>query len=141
MEIIAEIRRLHFVEKVSISDLSEQFKLSRPTVRKHLNTTDEPVYPLRESQPYPKLGNYLDRLKSWLSIDAGLPAKRRRTAQRLFECLQVEGYQGSYSAVQKYTQTWKQQQTANPTVKQAFIPLVFPPGETGCEPNLCLRIK
>lgn len=130
MEIIAEIRRLHFVEKISISDLAEQFKLSRPTVRKHLNTTEEPVYPVRQPQPYLKLGDYLDLLKSWLAVDASLPAKRRRTAQRLFECLQIEGYQGSYSAVQKYTQAWKQQQSSNPTIKQAFVPLAFPPGET-----------
>lgn len=34
MEVIAEIRRLHFVEHVTISDLAKQFKLSRPTIRK-----------------------------------------------------------------------------------------------------------
>lgn len=30
MDVIPEIRRLHFVEKVTISDLAKQFKLSRP---------------------------------------------------------------------------------------------------------------
>jgi DNA-binding transcriptional regulator LsrR (DeoR family) len=37
MEDVAEIRRLHFVEHVTVSELAKQFKLSRPTIRKHLN--------------------------------------------------------------------------------------------------------
>ena len=39
MDVIPEIRRLHFVEKVTITDLAKQFKLSRPTIRKHLKTS------------------------------------------------------------------------------------------------------
>ncbi len=40
MDVISEIRRLHFVEGVTITDLAKQFKLSRPTIRKHLNTLE-----------------------------------------------------------------------------------------------------
>ena len=40
MDVLPEIRRLHFVEKVTISDLAKQFKLSRPTIRKHLKTVE-----------------------------------------------------------------------------------------------------
>lgn len=130
MEVIAEIRRLHFVEHVTVSDLAKQFKLSRPTIRKHLKTVNEPVYSTRQHQPHPKLGNYLDQLKSWLDLDAALPSKRRRTAQRLYECLQVEGYRGGYTAVQRYVKDWKQSRSGNPAIKQAFVPLAFPPGET-----------
>jgi transposase len=130
MEVIAEIRRLHFVENVTVSDLAKQFALSRPTIRRHLKTVEEPVYPVRKNQPHPKLGNYLDQLKSWLELDAALPGKRRRTAQRLFECLQVEGYLGGYTAVQRYVKDWKRSLTHSPAIKQAFIPLAFPPGET-----------
>ncbi|MCQ8130599.1 ArsR family transcriptional regulator, partial [Methylomonas rivi] len=36
VEDVAEIRRLHFVEKATVSELAKQFKLSRPTIRKHL---------------------------------------------------------------------------------------------------------
>lgn len=49
MKTIADIR----VENVSISELAKQLKLSRPTIRKHIRTTEEPVYPARQSQPYP----------------------------------------------------------------------------------------
>ena len=36
MQVIAEIRRRHFVNKESISAIARDLKLSRPTVHKHL---------------------------------------------------------------------------------------------------------
>ena len=131
MDVLPEIRRLHFVEGVTISDLAKQFKLSRPTIRKHLNTVEEPVYPTRQHQPHLKLGAYIEQLTNWLETDAVLPGKKRkRTAQRLYECLQVEGYVGGYSAVQRFVKAWKQTRSSTPTIKQAFVPLIFPAGET-----------
>ena len=130
MDVIAEIRRLHFVENKTVSALAKTFKLSRPTICKHLKTVEEPVYTSRKDQPHPKLGDYLNQLDDWLTKDAGLPRKQRRTAQRLFECLQIEGYRGGYTAVQRHVKDWKQTRTSSPTIKQAFVPLAFPPGET-----------
>jgi len=129
MDVIAEIRRRHFVGNEKITALAKAFGLSRPTIRKHLKTVAEPVY-LRKHQPHPKLGLFHGQLDTWLENDASLPRKQRRTAHRLYECLQVEGYQGSYTVVQRYVRCWKQQHWTSPTVKQAFIPLAFPPGET-----------
>jgi len=130
MDTIAEIRRLHFVENIKISELAKRFKLSRPTIRKHLKTIETPVYSSRKEQPHPKLGDYLNQLNDWLEKDAGLPRKQRRTAQRLFECLQIEGYCGGYTAVQRHVRDWKRTRTKSPTIKQAFVPLAFPPGDT-----------
>lgn len=130
MEVITEIRRLHFVENVTVSALAKLFKLSRPTIRKHLNAVEEPVYPIRKDQPHPKLGDYLKLLDDWLAKDASLPRKQRRTAQRLFECLQIEGYIGGYTAVQRRVKDWKLNHSGKPNVKQAFVPLAFPHGET-----------
>ena len=59
-----------------------------------------------------------------------MPGKRRRTARRWYECLQVEGYLGGYRAVQRFVKDWTQAQASRPTLKQAFVPLAFPPGET-----------
>jgi hypothetical protein len=42
MDIIAEIRQRHFIENEKITSLAEAFKLSRPTIRKHLKTIAEP---------------------------------------------------------------------------------------------------
>jgi len=80
----------------------------------------------------PKLGEFEAQLLAWLEQDAQLqlPRKQRRIAQRLFECLQVGGYVGTYSPVQRYVKVWKKSRAKNPTVKQAFVPLAFPPGDT-----------
>lgn len=44
MEVIAEIRRRHLVNKESISSIARDLKLSRQTVRKHLQSEAEPLY-------------------------------------------------------------------------------------------------
>jgi len=53
------------------------------------------------------LGEFQAQLPDWLVLDAKLPKRQCRTAQRLFECLQVVGYQGSYGPVQRFVLNWK----------------------------------
>jgi hypothetical protein len=65
MNIIAEIRRLYFIEHETVSALARFYKLSRPTICKHLNTAEEPTYHRRE-QPHPKLGIHIEQLTVWL---------------------------------------------------------------------------
>ena len=65
MDIIAEIRRRHLVSGESISSIARSLKLSRPTVRKHLKTKEEPVYE-RSVQPAPKLNAFKAKLIEWL---------------------------------------------------------------------------
>jgi transposase len=129
MEFIAEIRRRHFVDGESISSIARGLQLSRPTVRKALKTLKEPVYQ-RQHQPTPKLGEFQAQLEQWLDIESHLPKRQRRTAQRLFEGLQAEGYRGSYGPVQRFVKHWKARRSGSPAVTQAFVPLAFPPGET-----------
>ncbi|WP_199065747.1 IS21 family transposase [Chitinimonas sp. BJB300] len=127
MNLIAEIRRRHLVSKESISSIARDLKLSRPTVRKHLQTEVEPIYQ-RQNQPTPKLGQFQVMLESWLAVEAQLPKAQRRTARRLFQGLQVEGYRGAYDSVQRFVKGWKADKVG-PTSKQAFVPLIFAPGE------------
>jgi transposase len=129
MDQIAEIRRRHFISGETISDIAKSLKLSRPTVRKALKAETEVVYQ-RQVQPTPKLGDFKEQLTNWLVLDSQLPKRRRRTAQRLFECLQVEGYQGSYGPVQRFVHDWKLSAGKSPAATQAFVPLAFPVGET-----------
>ena len=129
MEFIAEIRRRHLVSGESASSIARSLQLSRPTVRKALSLLSEPGYQ-RQSQPTPKLGEFLARLEQWLDIESRLPRRQRRTAQRLFEGLQAEGYRGSYGPVQRFVKRWKAGRASSPGVTQAFVPLAFPPGET-----------
>jgi transposase len=128
MDIIAELRRRHFVSGESISSLALSLNLSRPTVRKHLFTESEPAYK-RSTQPSPKLGEFKPRLTEWLEADSKLPKHQRRTAQRLFEGLVDEGYSGAYDSVRRFVQRWKLDNKSSPSVSQAFIPLAFQPGE------------
>lgn len=127
MDIIAEIRRRHFISGESISAIARSLNLSRPTVRKHLQTVEAVAYQ-RSSQPVPRLGEYRARLESWLAVDQELPKSQRRTARRLFEGLQAEGYRGAYDSVQRFVKQWKVR-SGGPTVTQAFVPLRFAPGE------------
>lgn len=127
MDIIAEIRRRHLVSKESISSIARDLKLCRQTVRKHLQTTAEPIYQ-RQHQPLPKLSEFQTLLESWLNKENYFPKAQRRTARLLFERLQVEGYQGAYDSVQRFVKQWQMQQRGS-TVKEAFIPLVFTPGQ------------
>lgn len=106
-----------------------QLKLSRFTVRKALKVESEPIYP-RQNQPTPKRGTFQKQLLDWLELDAKRPKRQRKTAQRLFECRQVEGYQGSYGPVQRFVLRWKQQAGQSPSATKGFIPLSFPPGES-----------
>jgi transposase len=127
MDLIAEIRRRHLVRKESISSIARDLKLSRPTVRKHCRTRHEPRYHRRE-QPTPMLGAFQETLEAWLHTERTLPKAQRRTAQRLFEGLQAEGYRGAYDSVQRFVRRWK---AAKPgaAIAQAFVPLAFAPGE------------
>ncbi len=129
MELIAEIRRRHFVGGESISALSRSVGLSRPTVRKHLLTTTAPVYS-RAVKPGRRLGCFEDRLLSWLELEKRKPARERRTAQRLYEGLREEGYEGAYDSVQRYVQRWKRNNHSGATasgtgIKAAFVHLPF----------------
>ena len=82
-------------------------------MRKHLKTIEEPVYQ-RKTQTFPKLGGFQERLKQWLETESRLPKKQRRTAQRLFEGLQTEGYRGAYDSVQRFVKHWKIEQKTTP---------------------------
>ena len=127
MDVIAEIRRRHLVSKESISAIARDLSLSRPTVRKHCRSQREPRYQ-RLKQPTPMLGAFQEMLEAWLIVERQLPRPQRRTARRLFEGLQAEGYRGAYDSVQRYVRRWKVSKSG-PALTQAYVPLSFSPGE------------
>ena len=128
MESFAKLRRRHLVKKEPISAIARDLNVSRNTIKKYLKAEVEPVYH-RSHQPCPKLGDYRPQLEAWLEQDGLRPKGQRRTARRLFEDLQREGYVGAYDSVQRFVKQWKTQ--APSAVCDAFVPLRFPPGETG----------
>jgi len=127
MDIIYEIRRRHLVQKQTITAIARDMGLSRPTVRKHLNTVEEPKY-IRAQPESPKLGQFEEQLTKWLEEESQLQRPRRRTAHRLFEGLQEIGYSGAYDSVQRFVKRWKAG-SHGPKLTEAFVPLQFQPGD------------
>jgi transposase len=126
METIGKIRRRYFVKRESISQISRELRLARNTVKKVIRQeADEPRY-RRGAQPMPRLGAYVECLEKMLLADRERPKAQRRTAQRLFEELQLAGYLGAYDSVQRYVRRWN---AGRPKPLSVFIPLVFAPGE------------
>ena len=88
MDFIAEIRSRHFVSGEDISSIARSLKSSRTTVRKHLLTTEDPVYH-RKIQTFLKLGEFQSRLEQWLELDSRLPKKTAQnctTVRRQLPC-------------------------------------------------------
>ena len=127
MDIIYEIRRRHVVQGQTVSAIARDMGLSRPTVRKYLQVTEEPQYE-RQQPASPRLGGFEGQLKSWLEEEAKLPKPRRRTAHRLFEGLQEKGYAGAYDSVQRFVKRWKSGHQG-PKLTEAFVPLAFRSGD------------
>jgi len=127
VETIAKIRRYHFVEGRSLKQISRDLNISRNTVRKVIRSgASEHSYD-REEQPLPKLGSYTKRLDELLTENLNRPKRRKMTAQRMFEFLQSEGYQGAYDSVQRYAKRWREERGHGPD--QSYIPLSFDPGD------------
>ena len=127
VETIAKIRRYHFVEGRKIKQITRDLNISRNTVRKVLRSDETEHRYEREEQPFPKLGAYTDRLDELLLENVKRPKARRLTAQRMYEILQAEDYQGAYDSVQRYVKKWLEDQGRQP--EHCYIPLRFDPGE------------
>ena len=107
------------MQKQSISAIAREMGLSRPTVRKHLATVEEPKY--ERVQPIsPKLGPFAAQRTRWLEQEVILSKSCRRSAQRLFEGLQEMGYAGAYDSVPRYVKHWK---SANHSPKLSGWPM------------------
>ena len=127
MDMIYEIRRRYLVQKQTITAIAKDMGLSRPTVRKHILTVDEPKYK-RDQTVAPKFDPFKAQLTQWLVEDAKLAKSRRRSGQRLFEGLQAIGYSGAPDSVRRFARRWKAS-NYGPKLSDAFVPLLFLPGD------------
>jgi len=127
VETIRKIRLAIHRDGKSIRKTAKDLCLSRNTVRKVIRSDQTAFVYKRQVQPHPKLGDHIKTLAKRLSADQALPKKQRRTAQILYEQLQLEGYEGGYDAVRRYVKRWQADQRRS--AAQVFIPLTFDPGE------------
>ncbi len=126
VETIGKIRRRRLVQGESISAIARDLQLSRNTVKRALRFEGEAFEYRRSRQPRPRLGPYLETLEGWLEAEEKRPARERRTAQRLYEALCLEGYTGAVDGVRRHVRQFERRRHPSAT---AFIPLTFAPGE------------
>ena len=128
MVIYAKIRRMFFREHCSISEISRRTSLTRNTIKKWLKSPDgtEPKYLRLKSEG--KLTAFEPQLLLALEADAHRPKRDRRTALRLFQTIQKDGYTGCYSHVTAFVRNWRNHRVSA-SAKAAFVPLKFALGE------------
>ena len=123
VETIGNLRHRRLVQGESISGIARGRGISRNTVKKALRSAGEPfVY---QRQPRLKLGAYLATLESWLEAEEKFPVRERRTAQRIFEGLRLEGYAGSVDQVRRYIRHFERRHRPTAVV----VPKSFAPDE------------
>lgn len=127
VETIGKVRRLHFVEQKGIKDIGRSLNLSRGTVRKIIRSGESEFKYERKSQPYPKLEPWRERLDQKLEENEALPKKQRRRITQIWRDLANDGYDGGYDSVRRYAKKWRIEHGKQQA--QAFIPLIFDPGE------------
>ena len=102
---IGKICRRQLVEGQSSSAIARELGSARNTVKKALRSDGEPFEYPRRRQPRPKLGAYVATLETWL--EEKLPGRQRRTAQRVYEALCLEGYTGSVDIVRRHMRAFE----------------------------------
>ena len=125
METIRKIR-LALGKGMSIREAARKFNKSRKTIRKIVRSGETSFTYQRKEQWYPALGDYIEALLALLEANAELALPKRRTVLSLYEELQGQGYQGSYSSVRRYACKWKMQRGS---LAEVYVPLIFGKGE------------
>jgi transposase len=128
VETIARVRREHARGK-SVRSIARDLRLSRKTVTKYVGSGNTDARYERQTQPYPRLGPFLAELNSLLERNERQPRRDRLDKLQLFKVLQRAGYAGGYDAVRRYAKRWTATRAVAPGKSEAFIPLVFAPGE------------
>ncbi|MHB8473433.1 MAG: IS21 family transposase, partial [Gammaproteobacteria bacterium] len=121
MAMYAKIRRMHFREHLTISEIQRRTSLSRNTIKKWLKG-DEGPHPQRRNRDS-KLTPFEPLLKLSLETDAHRPKRDRRTVQRLLETIRQKGYTGGYSQLTDFIRRCREHTVI--TGKSAFVPLKF----------------
>ena len=125
---IREVRYLRFVEGVPIREICRRVKLARNTVKRIIRSNKTEFTYQRTSTHQPVTGGIRDIVREWIREDLKKKRKLRRTATRICEILRNEHeFTGSYVTISKMVSKMRSEE--NGARKEAYIPLVFSPGE------------
>jgi transposase len=121
MENIEQIRKMHFIDSLSIRQISKKTGIHRKTISKYLTpeTLEPPKYISSNERNHPVLGPYIPMIDQILEEDKTRHRKQKHTATKIQEVLEKEGYTGSYTTITDYLRKIKVK------TKEAFLPLEF----------------
>jgi transposase len=121
MEKIEQIRKMHFIEELSIRQISKETGIHRKTISKYLTaeSTEPPKYSSPETRKHPVLDPYIPMIEKILEEDKTRHRKQRHTTTKIHETLIKEGYTGGYTTITDYLRKIKVK------TKEAYVPLEF----------------
>ena len=102
---LEDIRKMYFLEELSIREISKKTGHHRDTISKYVNMekTEPPVYKRTQPREHPVLGSFIPIIDEILQTDQTRHRKQRHTGQRVFERLRDEyGFNGGYTTVTDY---------------------------------------
>lgn len=121
MENVEQIRKMHFVDNLSIRQISKITGIHRKTISKYISEENPhpPKYNLKVEKKHPVLDPYISIIDQILKEDKFRHPKQRHTGTKIFETIQELGYTGGYSTINQYLRKKRK------TCKEAFLPLEF----------------
>lgn len=128
MEMLGKVRRMHYRDGLSRSEIARRTGLSRTTVKKWLRAPQAAQPRYRRSEGPGKLTPFQEMLLRALEADARRPKRERRTAKALLVELKAQGYSGGYTVLTDFIRDWRGRAAANAPTR-AFVPLKFELGE------------
>ena len=119
------IRKAYYVEGMSIRAISRQMGHSRKVFRKALDHAEPEGYQRKKPHTAPKIAPYKTRIEELLTESEQMPRKQRYTGHKIYQLLQMEGYRGSESNLQRYVSLQRRMRKQRP----AYLPLEFDVGQ------------
>ena len=123
---IEHIKKMYFLEELSIREISKITGHHRDTIAKYINleNPEPPRYKLTKPKGHQVLGPFIPIIDEILKTDQTRHRKQRHTGRRIFERLRDEyGFTGGYNTVADYLRKIR------PKLKEAFVPLQFDLGQ------------
>ena len=106
-----------------IAEISKKLKLDCKTVRKYLSQEDFSPTPPMKHPASSKLDPYTPKILEWLAEEQHVWQKQQHTASRILDRLrEKEGFDGSYSTIQRYVKSIRHEQQARATQELVWEP-------------------
>lgn len=125
---IENIRKMYFMEGLSIREISKRTGHHRDTLSKYLSKDNPqpPKYVLKNQRKHPVLEDYIPMIDQILKEDKKRHRKQQHTGQKIFRTLQqLYNYPGGYTTVTDYLRKVRKRN------REAFLPLEFELGTYG----------